>query len=91
MCIIKLVLNFLLVFFLFNCSLNKKFESRLANNKLPNYNYYNKYLYSRGPDSIYIKKFHGLGLFYYPYVFIDFVKSFNEISFYRLKVFSYKN
>ena len=87
----KIGLKLFACIFLFNFSLNKKFENSLANNKLPFYSYYNKYLYSRGPDSIYIKKFQGLGIFYYPYVFIDFVKSFNEISFYRLKVFSYKN
>ena len=81
MCIIKLVLNFLLEFFLFNCSLNKKFENSLANNKLPNYNYYNKYLYSRGPDSIYIKKFQGLGIFYYPYVLLILLNRLMKLVF----------
>jgi hypothetical protein len=91
MYIIKLLFNFLVVFFLFNCARNRKIVNNVAVNNLSNYNYFNKNLYSRGSDNIYIDKFQGVGILYYPYVFIDFVKSFNEISFYRLKVLSYKN
>ena len=91
MYIIKLLFNFLVVFFLFNCARNRKIVNNVAVNNFSNYNYFNKNLYSRGSDNIYIDKFQGVGILYYPYVFIDFVKSFNEISFYRLKVLSYKN
>lgn len=77
----KIGLKLFACIFLFNCSLNKKFENSLANNKLPFYSYYNKYLYSRGPDSIYIKKFQGLGIFYYPYVLLILLNRLMKLVF----------
>lgn len=77
----KIGLKLFACIFLFNFSLNKKFENSLANNKLPFYSYYNKYLYSRGPDSIYIKKFQGLGIFYYPYVLLILLNRLMKLVF----------
>lgn len=77
----KIGLKLFACIFLFNFSLNKKFENSLANNKLPFYSYYNKYLYSRGLDSIYIKKFQGLGIFYYPYVLLILLNRLMKLVF----------
>lgn len=77
----KIGLKLFACIFLFNFSLNKKFENSLANNKLPCYSYYNKYLYSREPDNIYIKKFQGLGIFYYPYVLLILLNRLMKLVF----------
>ena len=62
MYLIKLIVCFLSLFFIWSCKNSKKFNNSLSLNKLSNYNYFDKYLYIKGGDSIFIKKFQGVGI-----------------------------
>ncbi len=47
---------------MWSCKNSKKFNNSLSLNKLSNYNFFDKYLYIKGGDSIFIKKFQGVGI-----------------------------